>query len=80
MENTIKNQINTIKETYNEFEVGQLYDHGIELLLPGHSLYIANEGKEWFYEITSNITDRCIVEDYNLSFDNLLEELTTYDI
>ena len=78
MENTIKNQINTLKETYNDLKIGQDYDHGVEFLLEGHSIYIYNEGRGWSYDLQSNISGRSIEENYDLTFEELEEELENF--
>ena len=78
MENTIKNQINTLKETYNDLKIGQDYDHGVEFLLEGHSIYIYNEGNGWSYDLQSNISGRSIEENYDLTFEELEEELENF--
>ena len=80
MENTIKNQINKIKEIYNDLEIGQDYDHGVEFLLEGHTIYIYNEGSGWSYELESIITGRSIEENYDLDFEELVEELENYGL
>lgn len=78
MENTIKNQINKIKEIYNDLKIGQDYDHGVEFILEGHLIYISNEGDGWFYQLQSDITGRSIEENYDLDFEELVEELENF--
>ena len=79
MENTIKNQINTIKEIYNDLKIGQDYDHGVEFLLEGHQIYIAYED-QWFYQLRSDITGRTIEENWDLTFEELVEELENFSL
>ena len=80
MENTIKNQINTLKETYNDLKIGQDYDHGVEFLLEGHQIYIYNEGNGWSYELRSDVIGSTIAEGYDFTFEELEEELENYCI
>ncbi len=74
------NQINTIKETYKDLKIGYENDYGVEFLLEGHQIYIANEGNGWFYQLRSDISGRTIEEDYDLDFEELVEELENFSL